>query len=71
MIRRMVYANQFQTYLKNIKREKQSTYDDEFFENIIYKNFSNPESALKTVFSANSTQNRFVMFANMPEVLKT
>ena len=71
MIRRMVYANQFQTYLKNIKREKQSTYDDEFFENIIYKNFDNPENALKTVFSANSTQNRFVMFANMPEVLKT
>ena len=35
------------------------------------KNFNNPENALKTVFSANSTQNRFVMFANMPEVLKT
>ena len=71
MIRRMVYANQFQTYLKNIRRENQSTYDDEFFESIIYKNFDNPENALKTVFSANSTQNRFVMFANMPEVLKT
>ena len=70
IIRRMVYANQFQSYLKGIKKENRSLYNNEFYEKIIYKNFDNPENVLKLVLSANTTQNRFVMFANIPEVLK-
>tara|TARA_B100000787_G_scaffold48691_1_gene35021 strand:- start:1631 stop:3094 length:1464 start_codon:yes stop_codon:yes gene_type:complete len=70
IIRRLVYAKQFLTYEKNIKKENASIYDNNFFENIIYKNFDNPRKTLELVNKANSTQNKFVIFANSPEMLK-
>ena len=66
----MVYSNQFIFYLKGIKNESKRVYNKEYFENIIYKNFDDPKKVLEVVLSMNTKQNRFVMFANIPEVLK-
>ena len=70
IIRRLVYANQFLTYLYILKREDRSIYDNDFFENIIFKNFDKPEKTLELINRAKALQNKFVIFANSPEVLK-
>ncbi len=46
-------------------------YNNEFFDKVIISNFDKPEKFLKLMSSANSYSDRFVVFANSPNVMRT
>ncbi len=66
IIRRLASARKF-TDITN----QNLNYNKEFFENVIISNFDKPDNFLKLMKSTKFYSDRFVVFANFPEMMRT
>ena len=47
------------------------TYDSEFFERVVLNNFDKPDNLLKLISKSLSYSDKFVLFSNSPEVMRS
>ena len=66
IIRRLAVARRFPE-MSNSKL----IYDNEFFENVIISNFDEPSKLLNLMKNPTTYSDRFVIFANSPEVMRS